>query len=623
MSAAPINSSEKTNPTSGFYQFLNKTSDLAIIIDHRLKILYKNPRAASRISGNKLQKVISDDHKKEFALLLNKMMVKNIETYQNRVLFADGIWYECQLTNLLDDQEVKGIVCTMKEDINNNHLSDEQPGTEHFYRIITDNLPAIIAYWTADLRCLFANKAYLSFFEKTEDEMYNTRIDKLFTKEQISKHEYYMEQALKGVPQRFERTIEREGKDDRIILTEYFPDVDEGHIMGFYTLIYDITDVKQTEQKLAAKNERELFNSKISAEFSKGGDLDTILTAVLEKLVAYGNFLVAEIWLVGTDTKFLSLAAHFALTDLAAHFYQNSKGFKIPVNGEGFIRSIWKTGCSKRLTNLGQHENFLRKNEAVAAGLKSAYGAPLIDNTGTVLGVLMIGMANNKVPDQEFIQLIENISTHLTAEIIRKKLELELEQIFNYAPDIIAIAGTDGFYKRVNPAMKTLLGFSEAELLSQPFTSFIHPEDLGKTLDAFKDVTEGRAIHYFENKLIKKDGTQIWVAWNVTSATENGLIFCVGKDVTERKYSEQELITLNQKLEHQNKQLRDISWIQSHEVRAPTARILGIINIIDSDKAHLSDELKELLAFLKSSAIELDEVIAKITALSSAQQKNG
>ncbi|NRF37478.1 hypothetical protein HQN83_02060 [Pedobacter sp. LMG 31643] len=37
----------------------------------------------------------------------------------------------------------------MKEDVNNNHLGDEQPGTAHFYRIITDNLPAIIAYWTA------------------------------------------------------------------------------------------------------------------------------------------------------------------------------------------------------------------------------------------------------------------------------------------------------------------------------------------------------------------------------------------------------------------------------------------------------------------------------------------
>lgn len=621
MSVAPVNS-EKANSGSGFYQFLNKTNDLAIVVDYKLTILYKNPKASQRINGNKLQTVISLDHKKEFGLLLNKMMVKNIETCQIRLLFADGLWYECQLTNLLDDTEVKGIVCILKEDINNNHLSDEQPGTEHFYRTITDNLPAIIAYWTADLRCLFANKAYLSFFDKTESEMYNTRLDKLFTREQISKHEHFMDKALKGFAQRFERIVQRDGKEDKIILTEYVPDVEEGHIMGFYTLIYDITDLKVKEQELAIKNERELFNNRISAVFSNGANLESILSKVLEKLVAYGNFLVAEIWLAGTDTECLSLVAHFALTERAESFYQNNQGLKIRIDGEGFIRGIWKTGLSKHLINLEQHESFLRKDKALSAGLKSAYGVPLFDNNGSVLGVLMIGMDNNQVPDQQFTQLIENISTHLTAEIIRKKLELELEQVFNCAPDVIAIAGTDGFYKKVNPVMLTLLGVSEAELLSRPFTSFIHPEDLEHTLHAFKGVTEGRAVHYFENRLIKGDGMQVWLAWDVTSATENGLIFCVGKDITEKKQSEQELMILNQKLEHQNKQLRDISWIQSHEVRAPTARILGIINIIDSDKTMLTDELKELLAFLKSSALELDEVVAKITALSSAKQKN-
>ncbi|MBB2147508.1 PAS domain S-box protein [Pedobacter gandavensis] len=621
MSAPSVNS-EKTNSGTGLYQFLNKTNDLAIVIDYKLSILYKNPKAALRIPGNKLQTVISMDHKKEFGLLLNKMMVKNLETYLTRLLFADGIWYECQLTNLLDDADVKGIVCVMKEDVNNNHLSDEEPGTEHFYRVITDSLPAIIAYWTADLRCLFANKAYLSFFNKTENEMYNTRIDQVFTREQISKHEHFMEKALQGLSQRFERVVQRQGKEDKIILTEYVPDVEEGHVMGFYTLIYDITDLKIKEQELAIKNERELFNNKVSTVFSKGSNLDEILSLVLEKLVAYGNFLVAEIWLVGADTKFLSLAAHFALTEMGESFYLNNKGFKIQIEGEGFIRNIWKTRSSQHLLNLEQHENFLRKDAARSAGLKSAYGVPLIDNSGTILGVMMIGMDNNKEPDQQFIQLIENISTHLTAEIIRKKLELELAQIFSYAPDVIAIAGIDGFYKKVNPAMIALLGFSESELLSRPFTTFIHPEDLEHTLFAFKGVTEGRAVHYFENRLIKENGAQIWLAWDVTAAAENGLIFCVGKDITEKKYSEQEMITLNNKLAQQNKQLRDISWIQSHEVRAPTARILGIINIIDSDKAQLSNELRELLGFLKSSALELDEVIAKITALSSAKQRN-
>ncbi|WP_158275242.1 PAS domain S-box protein [Pedobacter sp. HMWF019] len=610
-----------TNPLSGFYQFLNKSSDIAIVIDHKLTVLHKNPKAELRISGNKLQTFISPHHKKEFGLLLNKIIVKKIDTCPIRILFTDGIWYECQLTNLLDDNEVRGIVCIMREDVNNNHLSDEQPGTEQFYQTITDNIPSIIAYWTADLRCLFANKAYLSFFGKTENEMYNTRIDKLFTKEQISKHEHFMEEALKGLPQRFERTLEIEGKGDRIILTEYVPDVEDGHVMGFYTLIYDITDLKLQERELTLNNERELFNHKISTVFSKEESLNKVLSTILEKLIAYGDFLIAEIWLISVDKQSLALAAHFASTDIAESFYQNNKDFKIQIDGDGFIRNIWKTGSPQHLIDLDQHEPFLQKDIVQNVGLKSAYGVPLIDNTGAVLGAMMVGLNNNKEPDQQFIQLIEGISTHFAMEIVRKKLELELEQIFNYAPDIIATAGTDGFYKKINPALIKLLGFSEQELLNRHFISFIHPEDLDNTLYAFKEVIDGMALHYFENRLIKKDGTYIWVAWNVTPATESGLIFCVGKDITERKNSEQELITLNQKLEYQNKQLKDISWIQSHMVRAPVARILGIVNIIDSGTPLFNDELKEMLQFLKNSAQELDEVVGKITALSKNPEK--
>lgn len=65
------------------------------------------------------------------------------------------------------------------------------------------------------------------------------------------------------------------------------------------------------------------------------------------------------------------------------------------------------------------------------------------------------------------------------------------------------------------------------------------------------------------------------------------------------------MLSLNLKLEHQNKQRRDISWVQSHEVRAPVAGILGIVNIIASDSDHLSTELKELLGFLKNRHLNL------------------
>lgn len=64
-------------------------------------------------------------------------------------------------------------------------------------------------------------------------------------------------------------------------------------------------------------------------------------------------------------------------------------------------------------------------------------------------------------------------------------------------------------------------------------------------------------------------------------------------------------------IESQNEKLRNIAWSQSHEVRAPLARMLGIINMIES----LNGETKDLpfwLAQLKISSTEMDEIVRSI-----------
>lgn len=65
-------------------------------------------------------------------------------------------------------------------------------------------------------------------------------------------------------------------------------------------------------------------------------------------------------------------------------------------------------------------------------------------------------------------------------------------------------------------------------------------------------------------------------------------------------------------IEEQNNKLRNIAWTQSHVVRAPLARILGIINLIEADKGNLED-LMFWLNQLKVSSNEMDEIIRKIS----------
>jgi len=65
-------------------------------------------------------------------------------------------------------------------------------------------------------------------------------------------------------------------------------------------------------------------------------------------------------------------------------------------------------------------------------------------------------------------------------------------------------------------------------------------------------------------------------------------------------------------LEMQNEKLREISWMQSHVIRAPLAKIKALIPLINDVKEN-SVERGKMLDYLLLSANELDEVIGNIT----------
>jgi signal transduction histidine kinase len=80
-------------------------------------------------------------------------------------------------------------------------------------------------------------------------------------------------------------------------------------------------------------------------------------------------------------------------------------------------------------------------------------------------------------------------------------------------------------------------------------------------------------------------------------------------DITERKQKELQI-------EKQNEQLRQISWIQSHQTRQPIASILGLINILDRET--LTDDNREIIAMLEASIDKLDDIIRSIVIRSNS-----
>ncbi|MDX8400094.1 MAG: PAS domain-containing protein, partial [Gallionellaceae bacterium] len=76
-----------------------------------------------------------------------------------------------------------------------------------FLNTVTDALPGMVGYWNKALRCGFANAAYLSWFGRSHEQMIDISTQDLMGDELFHKNEPYIRAALRGEPQRFERTL--------------------------------------------------------------------------------------------------------------------------------------------------------------------------------------------------------------------------------------------------------------------------------------------------------------------------------------------------------------------------------------------------------------------------------
>lgn len=204
--------------------------------------------------------------------------------------------------------------------------------------------------------------------------------------------------------------------------------------------------------------------------------------------------------------------------------------------------------------------------------------------------------------------LVYNIERKKNLKALRES-ERQYSDLFHLSPQPMWVYNVENFrFIDVNNAAMAQYGYSRQEFMSMHIFEILPQEDY---LEAQAMVNMARAVqklaHQAQYRHRKKNGEifQVEVQSTVITLADMKAEIVLAIDVNERHaYIEQ--------IEKQNEALRDIAWIQSHMVRSPLSRILGVVELISKINAD-DDDFVKLIEALDFSAKELDVVIRQIS----------
>lgn len=176
-------------------------------------------------------------------------------------------------------------------------------------------------------------------------------------------------------------------------------------------------------------------------------------------------------------------------------------------------------------------------------------GAPLQDVNGFNLGSLcVIDTVPRILTDQQknALKLLAN-QVVLLLDLRKKNIDLkttqlEFQNFIELSKDLVCIANVDGLFYKVNPAFTKVLGYSEEELIGNPFVNFIHPDDLDKTFKEVEKLSKGEKTISFENRYRCVNGEYVLLSWNTSPDPETGNLYCIARDITLEQQQQQELV---------------------------------------------------------------------------------
>lgn len=594
--------------------------------------------------GKTVEEVVGESSYAAIAPHIDAVLSGKPVSFEREAVYRDG---EPRFVHAqyLPDIDAAGVVhgfFALVTDISERHRAEQALARkERELQLVTDAMPALIAYIDTDRRYRFANRTYEQWFNVRREDVYGRTLAEVIGQPGFELVREHVDRALAGEAVQFERWMPYAHGPARWIQVNYIPDIAAtGKVHGFFALVIDISERKHAEQRLQAQYAASRI---LATERDSQIAARELLQAICGKL----RWDVGVAWRWGRRSKTLHCYDVWSADRAAFGEFESATRKLTFAPSVELPGRVWQQKTPLWISDVIADNDFPHAAAAESCGLRSAFAVP-IRLGDQMMGVIEFFSTVAREPDTALLETMTVIGRDIGQFVARRRAEREIARLnadLEQREERLKLAQRAGGIGSFDFNFETgkLIWSDELEALfgmepggfsgeTEAWIAAAHPHD--RELVRAKLQASSDRDSEFEYRIVRADDAVRWMVQkghtycDATGAAKR--MIGVVRDVTERVSTQAELaryrVHLEELVKERTAQLRELSaHLQSvredekrHIAREVHDELGGVLTGLKMDGSWLRRKLVDADASIQA---KLDAMLQLVDAAIAAVRK--